>query len=101
MGPWGSCPDLPGLILALSLDIPGSLVPYIPNSLAQTKHLEQQQPLGSVDTSDFEYSQNSECLRGSNGVSVPGANYGPFSRPVPVSVFMVSGRRFMRMRGTW
>ena len=46
-------------------------------------------------------SPNSVCLRGSSDVSVPGANYVPFSRLVPVSVFMVPGTRFMRMRGTW
>ena len=46
-------------------------------------------------------SPNSVCLRGSNDVSVPGANLGPFSRLVPVSVFVVPGTRFMRTRGTW
>ena len=46
-------------------------------------------------------SPNSVCLRGSNDVSVPGANTRPFSRLVPVSVFAVPGTRFMRTRGTW
>ena len=47
------------------------------------------------------YSPNSVCLRGSNDVSVPGANVGRFSGLVPVSVFVVLGTRFMRTRGTW
>ena len=48
-----------------------------------------------------DFSPNSVCLRGSNDVSVPGANLSRFSGLVPVSVFVVTGTRFMRTRDTW